>query len=318
MKIFRRTIFRRHIFQTCFGENLFGEICCAENLFADFVFAEDVPELAKILGADIEPLIPESYIKSAMNLGVNPPWCYYIGKEKYLSMVDSYTKTYFDFLSNQDMDKVSMHAKINSFLKKMHPCKYDISRIGPELDKHLKKSILPYLNEDSVAPPCYVRTKTKTGRLSVTSGPNVLTMHSALRKGVIDGYSIDFISMEPNFLLCSQGRGTKTDLYENIRKEVFENKISRAKVKIATMAALYGSTRTDKFAKRISGYFNIDEQVKNLENMVIDDTIKNKYDRVISLQGARGRHLLALWLQSSAADAALLGFYNFYRDTGFG
>jgi hypothetical protein len=207
-----------------------------------------------------------------------------------------------------------MHAKINLFLKKMSACSYDISRIKPGLEKHLKQSILPYLDNSIISPPRYIRTKTKTGRLSVISGPNVLTMHAGLRKGIVDGYSIDFISMEPNFLLCSQGRDTKTNLYENIREEVFKNKLSRTKVKIATMAALYGSTRTDKFAKKISEYFKLDEQVKNLEEKVVNDTIKNEYGRIINLQGARGRHLLALWLQSSAADAALLGFYNFYKE----
>ena len=41
--------------------------------------------------------------------------------------------------------------------------------------------------------------------------------------------------------------------------------------------------------------------------------IENYYGRPVQTEGARGRHLLSLWLQSSAADAALKGFANFFR-----
>ena len=38
------------------------------------------------------------------------------------------------------------------------------------------------------------------------------------------------------------------------------------------------------------------------------------FGRIINLNGATDKHLLALWLQSSAADAALYGFYNFNKE----
>ena len=46
---------------------------------------------------------------------------------------------------------------------------------------------------------------------------------------------------------------------------------------------------------------------------VHDDIIENYYGRPIQTEGAKGRHLLSLWLQSSAADAAIKGFANFFR-----
>ena len=79
------------------------------------------------------------------------------------------------------------------------------------------------------------------------------------------------------------------------------------------MAALYGTGRTDKFASKVSDYFNLTKVIKELESQVFDDKIINLYGRVINLDGARDKHLLALWLQSSAADAAILGFYNFSK-----
>ena len=79
------------------------------------------------------------------------------------------------------------------------------------------------------------------------------------------------------------------------------------------MAALYGSGRGDKFAKMLEDYFQLPEKVKELESQVQNDTIRNMFGRIINLNGILGKHLLALWLQSSAADAALFGFYNFSK-----
>lgn len=286
----------------------------SDTLPENYLYSEDLPELANIMGDNIDPLIPESYIKSAKVLNIDPPWCFYIGKEKYLKLVKEYTEVYSNFINSCNKENIGIHSKIGSFLKQLKPCKYDTTIIEKDLINHWERSIKDHLKNGYIDPPKYFRTKTKTGRLSVSSGPNVLNMHAGLRKGVVDGYSIDFVSMEPNLLLALQKRPTKTNLYESIRTEVFDDRISRAKVKIATMAALYGSDRSDKFAKKISEYFNLDKQVSLLEKRIVDDTIKNEYGRQITLNGARDRHLLSLWLQSTAADAALYGFYNFYND----
>tara|TARA_R110001592_G_scaffold188358_6_gene433615 strand:+ start:47483 stop:48541 length:1059 start_codon:yes stop_codon:yes gene_type:complete len=280
----------------------------------NYLYSHDFPELAEIMGIEIQPMIPESYTRSAKILNINPPWCFYIGKEKFLKIINSYSQSYFKFINSFDRENINIHIKIGSFLKSLKGCRYNPTNIDPELSSHFDRSIKDCLVDGFIEPPKYFRTKSKTGRLSVKSGPNVLNMHAGLRKGIVDGFSIDFISMEPNLLLALQNRSPKTNLYESIRFDVFENKISRAKVKIATMAALYGSNRSDKFAKKISEYFNLEVQVSALEKKVKNDTIRNEYGRLIHLNGARDRHLLSLWLQSSAADAALFGFYNFYND----
>jgi hypothetical protein len=269
-------------------------------------------QIAEIFGEDIDPLIPDFYINSAKVLSTDPPWCFYIGKQKFLSMVDLYCEKHNNFFKNNDRLKIEMHVKISKFLEKLKPAKYSLSTINTQdLDRHIQSHITPNLKDGYLKTPVYSRTGTKTGRLKVVSGPNVLTMQSDLRKGLVDGYSIDFISMEPNLLLALQGQQPKVDIYETIRKDLFKDEISRTKVKIATMASLYGSGREDKIAKTISDYFGCEKMVSELESRVAYDTIKNEYGRVLKLGGARGRHLLSLWLQSSAADAAIYGFNNF-------
>jgi len=270
-------------------------------------------ELCKIFGNNCTSLIPENYIKSAKTLNISPPWRPYIGNSKFQNLVDIQIKFYENLINDHDKQFISFHSKINCFIDSLKPAIYNLRLVDGSLEKHIKTHIEPYLFNNELAKPFYVRTKTKTGRLSVISGPNVLTMHADLRKGVVDGYSIDFVSIEPNVLLVSQGREPRTDIYDTLQRDIFGGNTSRTKVKIATMAALYGSGRSDKFAKLIEDYFKVPEKIKELEAQIENDTIRNMFGRIINLSGARKKHLLALWLQSSAADAALFGFYNFSK-----
>ena len=259
-------------------------------------------EMCKIFGSACEPLIPENYLESSKILNIRPPWSLYIGNSKFQNLVYKQIGFYEDLTKNHDGRLIDIHAKINYFVDSLEPAVYNLDLVDSSLEKHINSHIRPHLWDGKLSKPIYLRTKTKTGRLSVVSGPNVLTMHSDLRKGLIDGYSIDFVSIEPNVLLVSQGREPRTDIYDTLQTDIFDNKISRAKVKIATMAALYGSGRGDKFAKMIEDYFRLPEKIKELESKVENDTIKNMFGRVINLNGTSGKHLLALWLQSSAAD----------------
>ena len=269
-------------------------------------------EIGAVFGESIAPLVPSNYLNSANKLSVNPPWSLYIGNQKFKMMIQDYVNQYEDLLKNKEKTTLNVHAKISCFIDSLEPAEYCLSLVKEE-HKHISSHIKPYLKSGLLDKPVYTRNKTKTGRLSVIKGPNVLTMHSSLRSGIKNGYCCDFVSIEPNVLLVSQGREPRIDIYEHMRNELFTKETSRAKIKIATMAALYGSGRKDKFATKVSDFFGLDAVIDELEEKVYDDKIENLYGRVINLDGAKDKHLLALWLQSSAADAALLGFYNFSK-----
>ena len=270
-------------------------------------------ELAKIFGYEVDTFIPENYRNSAETIGTKPPWYFYIGKEKFTTRIREYSESYKAFTEKFDDSKINIQTCISQFIDELEPATFDKSLVNSDYSKHFEKSIQPFLVGNILPAPKYSRTKTKTGRMSVIEGPNVLTCHAALRSGIVNAHQIDFVSMEPNFLLQFIGKKPTPNLYDDIRNDIFHNKISRAKVKVATISALYGSDRKDKFARTISDYFQVEEVIKGLESRIVDDTIRNEYGRLIHLQGARGRHLLSLWLQSSAADGALYGFYNFSK-----
>ena len=73
---------------------------------------------------------------------------------------------------------------------------------------------------------------------------------------------------------------------------------------------MYGSKQVPQVEK----LFALDEWCKQLENEVSDGVIENYFGRPIQCGTITGRHLLSLWLQSSASDGAIKGFADFFRN----
>ena len=115
--------------------------------------------------------------------------------------------------------------------------------------------------------------------------------------------------MEPRLLLSFVGKEVEGDLYENIQKDL-NLKGDRSYIKVSIISSLYGS----RVVPEISRYFAINEWIKQLEAEKKDGWINNYFGRPISVIDVNGHHLLSLWLQSSAADAALLGFARFFKE----
>ena len=115
--------------------------------------------------------------------------------------------------------------------------------------------------------------------------------------------------MEPRFLLNVSGIHVDGDLYDWVAKEARLTG-DRTYTKIAIISSLYGSSRQ---IPTVTKLFGLEEWEKQLEANVVDDVIENYYGRPIQTEGVKGRHLLSLWLQSSAADAAIKGFAQFFR-----
>ena len=271
-------------------------------------------EIAKIMGYEVEEFIPEEYKNMSNILNDDLPWYYILGKEKFLKMFKKYQEKYNYFIGTNKKKDIVKHIEISNFLSNIKPCVYNTSLIKDMEKDKIRTHITPHLIGKYLKAPKYSRVKTKTGRLTVKDGPNVLTMPAGFRKGIENGYSMDFISMEPNMLLAVQGIKPRNNLYETIKKEVFNDSISRIKVKIATMSALYGDNRNDSNSKKISEYFNVEKVIKKLNNLVKNDSITNIYGRLINLNGARKKHLLSLWLQSSATEASIIGFNRIRKE----
>ena len=175
--------------------------------------------------------------------------------------------------------------------------------------------------------PVYSQIKTVTGRLVVEDGPNILTLKKEYRKILRSRYKngsiiqIDFVSLEPRVLLTFLEKDARSDIYEQISHEVFEGKVDRASAKILTLGVVYGlspnsladrlninSVSAKRLNKKIRNYFKLDDLTHLLVNTAESGKIKNMYGREINVAGDAGYVLVNRFVQSSAADAALLSF----------
>jgi hypothetical protein len=155
----------------------------------------------------------------------------------------------------------------------------------------------------------YHQNKTKTGRLTVASGPNILTMPTEWKSAVEDAYQVDFVSMEPMLLIAISNGDRPDDVYDWIKNKL-NLKISRSRTKILTIISMYGG-KDNETTRKIDDLLQIPYWIKRIKAEKANNIIFNYFGRPITCDdNISDRHMFALWLQSSAVDASLLGFAN--------
>jgi hypothetical protein len=256
---------------------------------------------------EIDSVIEKKYIRMAEVLGLeNPPWQQLLGS-KFSGNIKSLAVDIADKMKLNENKEYEKHWRmIQRFISNLEPAKADALRYSSLRAMNVD---LPGFNitTGSINVVRYDR-RTKTGRLRVSSGPSVLTLKSEYRTILKNCRQIDFKSMEPRLLLAFLGKEIEGDLYEKIMTDL-KIKGDRSYAKVAIISSLYGS----KVIPEISKYFAIEEWIYQLQADIKSDWINNYFGRPIYVKNVKGHHLLSLWLQSSAADAALIAFAKFFN-----
>ena len=164
----------------------------------------------------------------------------------------------------------------------------------------------------------YSFSGTVTGRMTIESGPNILTLKkddrnifkSRFKNGRI--LEIDLQSAEPRVALSMFGKEVDGDIYSEIIKSLDMN-ISRDISKIATLSALYGASHhsLSNYVSNTSDAIRIIDAVKDyfgvrhLEKMITEQHnkksyITNTHGRKIFSDSASINHLI----QSSTVDVS--------------
>ena len=181
--------------------------------------------------------------------------------------------------------------------------------------------------------PIYSMTSSITGRLTITSGPNILTMRKDLRKIIKSRYKngkifqIDFTSLEPRILLLMQGISAPKDIYTHISKEVLGGSATREVSKLATLGAIFGissarlqestglsDTDSLEILKQVRRYFKTAPLGKSLKNEMIEKGyIENVYGRKVVPSSYQSHVLINNKVQSTGVDVSLLGFSDLLK-----
>ena len=186
-------------------------------------------------------------------------------------------------------------------------------------------------------PAVYDRFSTRTGRLTITDGPNILVLKKECRDIITSSWEggsicyLDFRALEARIVLAEAGRYSgEEDLYEDIAKKQFGGTIPRDTVKTAILAELYGISRTslkarlgisdsklDSFIGTLEEYFGI-ESLRNRLRQEYEESgvIKNRFGRTLQVPGGQDNLLINTYAQSTGVDVSMIGFDGILQKLG--
>lgn len=250
-------------------------------------------------------------------------------------------KNFLDAVSLMDVDNSYYETGYRNFrrlVSKFKPFKVDEKLLRKLFDSandslltHLD-SLLPH-EDGFVRPPTYNFFGTRTGRLTVNTGPMVLTLPKEHRNLFISSkksriIQIDFSSLEPRLLAAlAKVSASEGDLYTELSEACFSGKLSRDKTKIAVLGILYGmsvdtlsahiETPADDcrvILSTVKKHFKIKELLSRIERETYGDSTKNFFGKTIEINRAA---LLNNYIQSSGVDVAHIGFDKLMMDVEF-
>jgi hypothetical protein len=178
----------------------------------------------------------------------------------------------------------------------------------------------------------YNRLASRTGRTTIESGPEILTINREYRniiKSSFDEGSIvylDFAGLEARILLYEAGgRCDELDLYGMIIEKILHGEFSRDEVKKAVISELYGSSKhilgkslgikgakLNSFIKKIKGLFRVSELRDRVKQQFAKEGyIENRHGRRILIDEPLNHIFINSYAQSTGVDVVLLGFKMF-------
>lgn len=166
-------------------------------------------------------------------------------------------------------------------------------------------------------PPTYNPFGTRTGRLTVTEGPRVLTVRHDTRdlfRPIDDDHELvqfDYSALEARVALALAGREVPIDADPYLIIAELMGSKEREKAKSATFSALYSDptakTQRDPRVSKVRRIFKLGETFTSLKKSKEESgCVRNFYGRVIP--DPIEETLYNNYVQSTGADVVLLGF----------
>ena len=243
-------------------------------------------------------------------------WSRALGRDRFVKHLKGLVKEVEERFSRiGESPYPSILAEGRKTLARLQPSLVNRERVDELLkegESGVLRSFLP--EEGSHLPITRYSHATATGRLTVQTGPKILSLNkqhrnvltSRFRKGKIA--MIDFVSLEPRTALLLTRKTAPRDIYEEMGKET-SSSLSRAKLKVATISSLYGSGHSDPATMAAVGKFFGVREIQ--ERYLTGDRITNLYGRPLAPEESRLR--LPYFVQSTSVDVALMGFGKVLR-----
>ena len=271
---------------------------------------------------------PEKFSKTIIGIpkGHRAKWPEMLPKREFKSFINDLIKNIQESFHKNDfryyLNTWSKITPIFSSFKRM--AKVDSAIFQAEVDASSFKPVNGFCESIN-----YNRFGTRTGRLTITSGPQILTLKRDLRKflrsrwgdnGVL--LSFDFSALEVRLLTSDNtGSVSQEDPYLDL-SFALNGELNRERAKLALISTVYGATvqglmksllvsqkDAQKIHDVITQRYGVDLLVKKLRSeFTMNGYIRNRYFRKVEVPDPGDGQLLNSYLQSSGVDVALLGF----------
>ena len=319
-----------------------------DNNFID-VGSISFQEKMKMYGCEVPTFPPENIRKSydifTQNGNVKIPWKSCIPPDAY----ETYLKEYIGIVSKAVNTDFKYYDTIFSSGQKLFdelcPAVIDVEKYDlflsegnvPIASKAILRSFAPN-NKGYSQNVEYSRTNTKTGRLVVTSGPQILHLKTSYRQIIKSRFNngsvfyLDYKSLEPRVLLANKNINEKIpkDIYSHTIQELnLDGLVDRAHVKMALISTINGAGEHEicrqlegkidyplEFIKAIKEHFGIEalkEKLTQEYNKNNGKMIYNQYGRPILCDKTAPYVLVNYYIQSTAVDVAILGFNKIWN-----
>jgi hypothetical protein len=320
----------------------------------------ELKEIAKIYNLPLPTFPFEPQLKAFQTVlkgsdQTEVPWHLAMPSRAFRKNVEGLAEALHRTFSGINLDYYRNHyRKTLSFLGRMQPTKIDprawmIHKTNPELKTpHVFNSFQPDSNWFTPK-VTYSKSDTKTGRLKVTEGPNILHLPKEQRNILTSRFGqdgkvmhLDFRALEPRVVLFINQLspplsgnppllGCQTvgeDIYQDVLDTLGINDIHRDKVKDVILSQLYGAgyekillglgdvRDPEGFIAAVNDFFGLDkirEQLFQEYEANNREFILSFYGRKLDTREAKPYMLLNYFAQSTAVDVALYGFRNIVR-----
>jgi len=270
----------------------------------------------RLYNIDVNSVFDRKYVDSMKHFKLeNIPWRYIIPRNEWFSSVKTFLENIKFELKNKYLE---FFLVTNLSIKNYY--KPNVLNLQKLKDSSIK--LKNFLEKHSSEDLRYNRSSHKTGRLTVTSGPNYLTLEKKYKKLLMPSQkeyliSIDLISLEPRVLMLSQNKSPLKDVYLSIINDLGLPKEDRSKVKIYTLASMYSkdfSLAGNSLKSKLVKYFSLPMFKEKLIKGISDKQIFNFFGRPISVNDKEINNVINYYIQSTAADVSLWCFSEIVRN----
>lgn len=284
---------------------------------------------SKKAGCDLELEIPIKYRNMWGFIKKNPDWSYVLGIEKFVSMSIKLIKKTESFLNNENnryyYDNSVNHYKLFNEIKPGKVNKQKLLEYINSVEKYRAKQILETIDKEKMQFKVidYSLFNTVTGRMTISSGLNLLTLKKENRNIIKSSYDegkileIDIKNLEPRILMGMFNKDVPDDIYSWIANEVLHDiSIDRNFVKELTFKILYGASMNtikkdldwlydiEEIVNRIKSNMGYQELALKIKSEMQEGYFRNYYGRKLKNSSANINH----YLQSTGVDVSMYCF----------